>query len=113
MNKSLNWKNTVTLKVGGEYQFTNRFALRAGYDYNNNPVPASTLFPIFPAIVENHITFGGSYLIGKRFTINAAVEGALFNKQTATNPSAIQSEFSGSTSGLKTMLGHISFSYKL
>ncbi|MBE0651108.1 MAG: outer membrane protein transport protein [Bacteroidales bacterium] len=112
-NFPLNWKNTVTVKFGAEYQFTHRFALRAGYDYNNNPVPASTLFPIFPAIVENHVTFGGSYLIGKRFTINAAVEGALFNKQTATDPSAIQSEFSGSTSGLKTMIGHISFSYKL
>jgi len=112
-NFPLNWKNTITVKVGGEYQFTNRFTLRAGYDYNNNPVPASTLFPIFPAIVENHVTFGGSYLIGKKLTVNAAVESALSNKQTATNPSAIQSEFSGSVSGLKTTIFHLSFSYKL
>lgn len=112
-NFPLNWKNTVTIKVGGEYQFTKRFAFRAGYAYNNNPVPSSTLFPIFPAIVENHLTVGGSYLIGKKLTINAAVEGALFNKQNASDPSAIQSEFSGSTSGLKTIIGHISFSYKL
>lgn len=112
-NFPLNWKNTVTIKIGGEYQFTKRFTFRAGYAYNNNPVPSSTLFPIFPAIVENHLTIGGSYLIGKRFTVNAAVEGALFNKQTASDPSAIQSEFSGSTNGLKTIIGHISFSYKL
>ncbi len=109
----LNWKNNVTFKIGGEYQVTNHFTLRAGYDYNTNPVPSSTIFPIFPAIVENHISLGASVLIGKKLTVNAAASGALYNKQTATTPSAIQSEFSGSISGLKTIIGSISFNYKL
>jgi len=48
-NFPLNWEDNVTVKIGGEYLFTNRFTFRAGYAYNNNPVPSSTLFPIFPA----------------------------------------------------------------
>jgi len=112
-NFPLNWEDNVTVKIGGEYLFTNRFTFRAGYAYNNNPVPSSTLFPIFPAIVENHLTAGVSYLVGKRVTINAAFERGFYKKQTAADPSAVQSEFSGSTSGLKTSIGHISFSYKL
>jgi long-chain fatty acid transport protein len=112
-NFPLNWEDNVTVKIGGEYLFTNRFTFRAGYAYNNNPVPSSTLFPIFPAIVENHLTTGVSYLIGERVTINAAFEKGFYKKQTADESSAVQSEFSGSTSGLKTSIGHISFSYKL
>ena len=34
------------------------FSIRAGYNYGSNPVPAETLMPLFPAIVEHHITGG-------------------------------------------------------
>ncbi len=109
----LKWKDNVTLKVGGEYAFTNQITLRMGYAYNSNPTPESTVFAIFPAIVEHHLSLGGSYNISHKFLVNLAVETALKNELTATNPSLIQSEFSASTSSLSTLIGHLSFSYKL
>lgn len=113
MNFPLDWKNTILIKVGGEYAFSKEFTLRMGYAYGNNPVPPSTVFAIFPAIVEHHITIGGSYNFSKKVTLNAAFETALNNKVTATNPSLIQSEFSGSTCQLSTLIGHVSLTYNL
>jgi len=108
MDFPLNWKNTVIVKVGGEYNFTKQFTMRLGYAYGSNPVPNTTIFPVFPAVVENHITVGGSYKISKRVMLSAAIESALSKKEIASNPSEIQSEFSGSTSELGTVLGHLS-----
>lgn len=113
MNFPLQWKNTILIKVGGEYAFSKEFTLRMGYAYNNNPVPNATVFPIFPAVVEHHITVGASYNFSKKVTLNAAFETALNNKVTATNPSQVQSEFSGSTSQLSTLIGHVSVTYNL
>jgi long-chain fatty acid transport protein len=113
MDFPLNWKNTVIVKVGAEYLACDRCTLRVGYAYGGNPVPAETLFPVFPAIVTSHVTIGGSYNISKRVSLSAAVESALNSKETTSNPSAIQSEFSGSTSQLGTTLGHVSLNWKL
>ncbi len=61
----------------------------------------------------HHITIGGSFNISNKFLVNVAIEDGLNNKLTATNPSDIQSEFSGSTSELKTLIGHLSLTFKL
>ena len=76
-------------------------------------VPATTLFPVFPAIVTSHITIGGSYNVSKRVSLSVAIESALNSKETSSDPSGIQSEFSGSTSQLGTTLGHVSLNWKL
>jgi long-chain fatty acid transport protein len=109
----LKWNNTVIVKLGAEYKVSERFTMRVGYAYGSNPVPTTTIFPIFPAVVENHVTLGGSCKLSKKLTLSGAVESALNNKTTATNPSGIQSEFSGSTSQLSTFLGHIALNWTL
>ena len=107
----LNWKDAVILKVGGEYDVTKQVTLRLGYIFGSNPVPVSTVFPIFPAIVENHLTVGGSYKFTDYISVNLAFETALNKKLTASNPSLVQSEFSSSTSQLSTLLSHISLTW--
>lgn len=109
----LNWENSLMLKIGGEYLATKELTLRLGYAYNSNPVPEATIFPIFPAIVENHIMAGLSYKVSAPLTINAALEMALNNSLKASNPSLIANEYDGSTSELSTTLIHISCSYAL
>lgn len=107
----LNWSNSVLLKIGGEYDVSKPLTLRVGYVYGSNPVPETTIFPVFPAIVEHHITLGGSYKASNNVIINLALETALNKKLTASNPSLVQSEFSGSTSQLSTILGHLSVTW--
>lgn len=111
MTFPLNWENSIIVKVGGEYLATDALTLRFGYAYGSNPVPESTIFPVFPAIVENHITLGGSYKFTPAFALHLAYEMVMNNELTAENESLIANEYNASTSELATNLFHISFTY--
>ena len=107
----MNWKNSIVVKLGGEYDVNSDLTLRLGYAYGGNPVPESTIFPIFPAIVESHLTAGMSLKVSAPITINAAFEMALNKALTASSPSMIANEYDGSTSELGTTIIHISLNY--
>ncbi len=107
----MNWKNSLLVKVGGEYNASKDLTLRLGYAFGSNPVPDATIFPVFPAIVENHITAGASYQATSQIMIHAAMEMALNNSMPASKTSLIANEYDSSTSDLSTMLIHIGFSY--
>jgi long-chain fatty acid transport protein len=113
MDFPMNWKNAIVVKVGGEYDVNKDLTLRLGYAYGNNPVPESTIFPVFPAIVENHLMVGASYKISNPLTVHAALELGLNKSETASNPSLIADEYNGSTSQLSTTLVHLAVSYSL
>ena len=107
----LNWKDAVIVKVGGEFDATKEVTLRLGYAFGSNPVPENTVFPVFPAIVENHLTLGGSYKFTNNISLNLALETVLNKDLTSTNPSLVQSEFNGSTSSLSNFIGHLSLNW--
>ena len=107
----MNWKNSVIVKIGGEYKASKALTVRLGYAYGSNPVPESTIIPILPAIVENHITLGGSYKLSEPLTIHAAVEMVLNKSLSSSNPNVIADEYDASTSELATTLIHVSCSY--
>ncbi len=81
----MNWKDQVVVAVGAAYKLTDLWTLRAGYNYGNNPVPAENLSPLFPAIVEHHLTLGVGYKLNANWSIDAAVEHAFGNSVTYTN----------------------------
>ena len=56
-----NWEDQTVLAVGVQYKVNPKLALRAGVNHASNPVPAQTLNPLFPAIVETHYTLGLGY----------------------------------------------------
>ena len=109
----MNWKDVILVKVGGEYNVNTELILRAGFAYGNNPVPTSTIFPVFPAIVENHVMVGAGYKLNKMFMLNAAYELGISKKETADNSSLVANEYNGSTSKLGTNLFHVSVSVNL
>lgn len=77
-----NWKDQWVYALGADYRLTDRLTLRAGYNYGENPVPASTLTPLFPATVEQHLTLGFGWLSGNRtwdFAVERAVNESLVN----------------------------------
>lgn len=113
MDFPLNWKNSILIKLGIEYFINPAFTLRAGGAYSNNPVPPSTIFPVFPAIVESHLMLGASYRISDPLTVNAACEVGFKNTQQAALASLIAREYDNSKSSLSTMLFHVSFNYGL
>jgi len=109
----MEWKDAITLRVGGEYDFSTDFTLRAGYAYGSNPVPEATVFPVFPAVVENHMMLGASYQVSQPFVIHAAYELALNKKANASSNSAVAQEFNNSVSELSENIFHLSVSWML
>lgn len=109
----MNWENQILIKVGGEYNVTNELTLRLGFANGANPVPAATIFPVFPAVVETHLMGGVSYKISDRIVLNGAFETALNNSVKAATQSFIANEYDNSASDLATTLFNIGLSVGL
>ena len=52
------WKDQTVFAAGVQYKLNRDIALRFGINQASNPVPDSTLNPLFPATTERHYTFG-------------------------------------------------------
>ena len=107
----LDWDDQITVSVGGQYEFLPGAFARLGYNYGKNPIPDATIFPVFPAVVEHHLTAGGGYNVKDFFEVNAAYEVALPNTQQASDDHAIASEYDGSKSTLGEHTVHMTFSF--
>lgn len=121
--KDFDWKDQWVLAIGAQFKPTKKLALRAGYNYGNNPVREHNGFvgtdltsvqgktlPVyyfetfriigFPAIVKQHITFGIGYELSKKFAINAGYTHAFKERinESGTNiagqPTTLESTLS-------------------
>jgi len=113
--QDFNWKNQSVMALG--YQYTAKtWAGRIGYNYAKSPIeavalgttPASmtgatlaNMFNLvgFPAIVESHMTVGGSYNLSERTAVDLAYvyspeTAAKFDIMTAGGPSTIETKHS-------------------
>lgn len=82
--KDFNWKDQNVFAVGGKYQ-DNGFWLGAGYNSGQDPIEKLSdstsngqtvnMFNnhFFPAVIEQHFTFGGGYSLTKSLALDAAV----------------------------------------
>jgi len=91
-----NWDDQTVFSIGAQYKIDPAVALRIGYNYGANPVPDSTLNPLFPAITESHFTFGAGWQIDKANSLAIAFTYAPAVTQTMTNPMAPPIEMSHS-----------------
>ena len=107
----MNWEDAACLRAGLEFDATNALTLRVGGAFGSNPVSNSSVFPVFPAIVENHFTAGASYALSPSFAVHAAYERALNSSQTSLTPNVVAQEFSGSTSQLNENIFHLSLTW--
>lgn len=97
-----NWKDQTVLMIGGQYMLQPGLALRVGYNHASNPVPDSTLNPLFPATIESHYTFGLGWAIGGGHSVAGSV--AIAPKVTRTNPNMFGPGVAGTTSHSQTTL---------
>jgi long-chain fatty acid transport protein len=68
-----NWVDQTVLQIGGEYQATNALVLRAGMSKSDNPIPSTTLNHLFPASVQDSMTFGMGYAFSNTDDVNFAL----------------------------------------
>jgi long-chain fatty acid transport protein len=77
------WDDIWVLATGLQFRPVERFALRGGYNYTQNPIPAaqSAVNIPAPAIVQHHVTLGVGYRFGD-FSIDAGYYRAFENDIT-------------------------------
>ncbi|MFC1553298.1 OmpP1/FadL family transporter [candidate division KSB1 bacterium] len=80
------WEDMTVYKFGGQYMVNSGLTLRAGYSFGKQPIPESEMmFNILaPGVIEQHITFGLSKMVGTR-EIDFAVMRALSSSITGPN----------------------------
>ena len=88
----LNWRNQWVANFGTQYDVNNWLQVRAGYAWGSNPVPnnsaAIAANTIFPAIVQNTVTFGATQKLGMGWKLTEAYMHAFSNTMTGAPGSA-------------------------
>lgn len=69
----LHWRDAFVYRAGLEFAATSELALRVGYSFGENPVPASSLSPLTAAILEHTLTAGVGWERG-RFSVDLAYQ---------------------------------------
>ena len=84
------WQNVDAFKIGVEYQWSSNLILRAGYNKSDNPIEPRdvTINILAPGVIEEHITLGFTYSLGKTTELTMAYMHAFENSVSgpATNP---------------------------
>lgn len=110
------WDDQNVIALGYEYT-TKNWAARAGYNHAKSPISdqgsgagsLNNTFNLlgFPAIVESHITFGGTYNINKKTSVDLAYVYAPEVSETYTvNPGPRQITTTHSQTGISVALNY-------
>lgn len=79
------WSNQAVIKLGAEYQYSDKIMLRAGWNYGKSPIneDREIIFNLLaPATVEHHMTLGGTYAFDPEMEINVSYVHAFENEQS-------------------------------
>ena len=80
------WKNTVSLGVGGEAKVSQSWRVRAGVLYDPSPSPADTLTPETPDEDRLNLALGVGYRHGSGFHADLGYQLILLFKKPSTAP---------------------------
>ena len=85
VSSAKDYEDTYILRFGGEYSFPmSSFKLRAGYFFDNNPVPDKSLEPLLPDSDRHGVNIGFGYDIMANLTVDAAYLHMFINDRQTT-----------------------------
>ena len=81
------WADVNVWKLGVQYQVNDRLALRGGYNHSDNPIDAKdvTINILAPGVVQDHVTLGLSYAVGKSGELTVSYMHAFENSVTGAS----------------------------
>ena len=105
------WRDTTVFKLGADYRYSERLTLRAGWNYNRQPIPQSeTLFNILaPGVVEHHLTLGATWTLANKSELTVGYMHAFENKVDGAN--SIPAAFGGGNANLKMYQDSLGVAY--
>lgn len=104
----LNWRDTVSTRVGYEYHMNAGRVARVGYVHHNGASPASTLTPYIPAALENAISLGYGWMWSD-WNVNLAYMYSFGPHEHAGVGGLIGGDFDNSTHYDQTHAAGVSF----
>lgn len=82
----MNWEDTITVAVGGSWQFDEQWIVRAGYGFIESPVPDETMSPaLLPDANRHAISFGLGYSVGGH-GLDLSYTVSIYEDRNSTNP---------------------------
>lgn len=95
------WQDVTAYKLGVQYALSPQLTVRGGYNYGEQPIPASeTLFNILaPGVVEDHWTLGATWTLASKSQLSFSFMYA--PSVTVTGDNAIPPAFGGGNVSLK------------
>lgn len=107
----MEWEDQWVFALGAQYEINESWYVRGGYNYGASPVPDQNLNPLFPAIVEHHLTLGFTYTTGV-WDFDVAFEHAFSNSQTNDGAYSATNPFAGTEVSHYQNTVHLMFSYR-
>ena len=92
----LDWRDSYSIRAGGEYRLGSNDILRGGYTYTSNPVPDRTLTPLLPATIEHAISAGYGHRFGC-LEIDFAYQFSFGRRRKVGRSGIIGGDFDGSS----------------
>jgi long-chain fatty acid transport protein len=92
--KPLDWEDVWCYKFGGQYALTKNLDLRAGYMYDLNPIPDSTIGPVLPDSDRHSFSVGQGFH-NEHFSLDLAYMWTHFVDRTVSNQN--MTELTGAT----------------
>lgn len=92
----LDWRDSVSIRVGYEHFLGSDTTVSIGYAYNQNPVPTSTLTTILPAISEHFVGAGVRRAFG-RFEVSFGYQYGFGDRQEVGESEIVGGDFDHSS----------------
>lgn len=83
------WDSIIVVALGAQWQINDKFSVRGGFSFNQNPIPDENTFYNVPApaIIQAHLGLGASFRVNESMTLdlaythgfNNSVEGPMYN----------------------------------
>jgi len=80
-----NWKDSILLRLGGQYTISPKFCLRAGFLYDQTPQPAESMDPLLPDADRYAISTGFGWTVAKNVVLDFAFHHEIFKDRESPN----------------------------
>jgi long-chain fatty acid transport protein len=79
-----NWDDSIAVRFGAEYWLSEQYAVRAGYLYDQSPIPDNTLGPELPGANRHGLSVGFGYK-GQQLSVDLAYSHLFLEDRTVTS----------------------------
>jgi long-chain fatty acid transport protein len=93
----LNWWDSVSVRTGYEWSYSDNSTLRLGYIYNSTTIPSSNLTPWIPAILEHTFTIGQGTNLPDNWRLDLAYQFSFGPERTVGTSALVGGDFSNAT----------------